>query len=316
MNGEMARYAALETARRRKLDGLTITFRYLLVWAENGRFKASAAWELALFAGKIFELGRKEWLVFGWDGVVATSETGLKFDAAAFDDVPGGDDDDDDDSDDSDIEGDDESTADDNPFSWLIEAGELPEGTRPSEPDKGFWQPDGTWAANESLSVPAVAVTDSAANAQSWRAEVVSDALDEDDALFEASLDTPEAHAAMMELVEGAYAALEEEKSLSELHNEYHEFWSDWEDHGDYGYGPEDNPFPDWLKVNYPKAYRRYLVIRRRQNKKMRRDIASERKALRSVGWVLSSSIVIFEGEVHRVINLTGNDFKQQAWEE
>ena len=80
--------------------------------------------------------------------------------------------------DDSDIK------AEDNPFSWLIEAGALPEGTPAPTAPEGLWQPDGTWGANSNVSPtvntdkpsdPAGVGTD-----KSWRALLVDEALDED----------------------------------------------------------------------------------------------------------------------------------------
>lgn len=135
----------------------------------------------------------------------------------------------------------------------------------------------GTDTSQAALSVPAGDVTDSAAADESWRAEVVAAALDED-------------------------------KSLSQLHDEHHKHWKDWEDDGDYGYGPYNNPFPVWLKLNYPKAYLRYLVLSQRRNKKMRREIACTLGARPyQAAYQLAGNIVVFEGEIHRVISI-GDD--------
>lgn len=125
-------------------------------------------------------------------------------------------------------------------------------------------------------SVPPQRDTD---NVPSERAQVVEDAVREDE-------------------------AADDDKSLSELHDEYVRHWDDWKDSGDYGYGPEDNPFQSWLKINYPKAYRRSMVIDQRRIMRFRREIARERGARPyTVVFELAHGVRFFDGEVYRVIS-------------
>lgn len=126
--------------------------------------------------------------------------------------------------------------------------------------------------------VPAQRDTDTA---PSERAQVVEDAVREDEAA--------------------------DDKSLCELHDEYIRHWEDWKDWGDYGYGPADNPFQSWLKLNYPKAYRRSMVIDQRQSMRFRREIARERGARpRAFLFKLAPDIRTFEGKVYRVVDVPG----------
>lgn len=122
-----------------------------------------------------------------------------------------------------------------------------------------------------------------------------------------AQRDTDNAPSERAQVVEQAVREDDENKSLSELHDEYVMHWEDWKDWGDYGYGPEDNPFQSWLRLNYPKAYRRSIVIDQRRAMRFRREIARERGARPyTVVFELAPDIRVFEGKVYRVVDVPG----------
>lgn len=221
MNQALTEYAKATAIERRNRYGNV--FKYLLATPGclTGKLRPRMATYLESLADIITTA--REWVLVDANGkLVATSETGVKLDMKWFDDSP--------DSDDEDIDSDDESvsvpagdgtdsaaadgaltydddesgfhayaSADAEGDDWVSEYLEMYEYNRRREEE----------SAAEVVSAPVRDDTDSAANSESWRAETIQDALDEDDALFEASLDTPEAHAAMMEVVHDAYDALE-----------------------------------------------------------------------------------------------------------